>query len=151
MSIPVSILHIVHPGRSPRHARGARARRRVRALVAVVTAVALPTACAPRQAIIESEPGRGGQIAAGQEALRADLSRLASAQEEYEADNGFYAARTADLGFTASSGVRVDIIQGDRNGWSAVASSGEQECGLYEGDIRAPRSYLTDSGQVACR
>jgi hypothetical protein len=100
---------------------------------------------------VESEPGRSTPAAAGEATLRSDLLRLASAQEDYEADNGYYAARATDLGFTASSGVRVDIIQGDRNGWSAVAASGDAECGMYEGSIRSPRGYLTEAGTVMCR
>jgi hypothetical protein len=109
------------------------------------------SACAPRQAIVESEPGRGTPTAAGEATLRSDLLRLASAQEDYETANGYYAARATDLGFTASAGVRIDVIQGDRNGWSAVASSGDAECGMYEGDIRSPRGYLTEAGTVMCR
>lgn len=121
-------------------------------------AVAAFTGCAPREAVVESEPGRGAAPApAGDEdvqaTLRADLRMLADAQEEFEADNGYYAARTSDLGFTASAGVRLDIIQGDRNGWSAVAASTatDDECGMYAGDIRSPRGYLTSPGRAMCR
>lgn len=150
MSIPVSIRHIVHRRHPSRHGRAPR--RAVAPVLAVLlgSLVVLP-ACAPRQAIVESEPGRGTPTAAGEATLRSDLLRLASAQEDYEADNGYYAARVTDLGFTASSGARVDIIQGDRDGWSAVAASGDAECGMYEGGIRSPRGYLTEAGTVMCR
>ena len=76
---------------------------------------------------------------------------LAGEQEAFMADNGYYAARLTDLGVTASSGVRLSIIQGDRNGWSATATSGDAECAMYVGDVRSPRGYLTEPGQVACR
>lgn len=127
------------------------------ALVALV-AVAAFSGCAPREATVESEPGRGAVPApAGDEevqaTLRADLRMLGDAQDEFRADNGFYAARTSDLGFTASAGVRLDIIQGDRNGWSAIAASTatDYECGMYAGDVRSPRGYLTSPGRAMCR
>ena len=111
--------------------------------------------CAPRQAIVESEPNPGAPTASGDvlTTLRADLRDLADAQEEFRAAHGYYAARTSDLAFTASPGVRVDVIQGDRSGWSAVASrtSSDAECGMYQGGVRSPRGYLTESGVIGCR
>ena len=140
-----------------RHARHARAACRPgSAFVALVAATAF-IGCAPRQAIVESEPGRGAPAPAGDEqvqaTLRSDLRMLAGAQEESMADNGYYAARASDLGVTASPGVRLSVIQGDRNGWSAVAASTatDDECAMYQGDIRSPRGYLTSPGRVACR
>ena len=118
-------------------------------------ALGVLAACAPRQAIVESEPNPGAPTASGDvlTTLRADLRDLADAQESYRAARGYYAARTSDLAFTASPGVRVDVIQGDRSGWSAVASSttGDAECGMYQGDVRSPRGYLTESGLIGCR
>jgi len=140
----MSIQHILRSAPPTRH-------------VVVLAAVLALAGCAPRQAIVESEPGRGTPTTTGGEdvltALRSDLRMLAGAQEEYMADNGFYAARATDLGFTASPGVRVSIIQGDRNGWSAVAASTstDDECAMYAGDIRSPRAYLTSPGQAMCR
>lgn len=144
----MSIQHILRSAPRTRHQW---------ALVTVVAIAAL-TGCAPRQAIVESEPGRGGAPApSGGETvltvLRSDLRMLAGAQEEYRTDNGYYAARATDLGFTASPGVRVSIIQGDRSGWSAVAASTstDDECAMYAGDVRSPRGYLTSPGQAMCR
>ena len=152
MSIPMSIRHIVHRRPPSRHERPPR-RAVAPVFAALLGSLAALPACAPRQAIVESEPGRSTPTAAGEATLRSDLLRLASAQEDYEADNGYYAARATDLAFTASSGVRVDIIQGDRNGWSAVAASTatDDECGMYTGDIRSPRGYLTSPGTAMCR
>lgn len=110
--------------------------------------------CAPRQAVVESEPGRAAPSASDEETLatlRSDLRMLAGEQEEYAGENGYYAARLSDLGFTASPGVRISIIQGDRSGWSATASSGDAECATYAGDVRSPRAYLTEPGRIACR
>lgn len=119
-------------------------------------AVAAFMACAPRQAVVESEPNPGAPTADGTDVmttLRADLRDLADAQEAFRAERGYYAARTADLTFSASPGVRIDVIQGDRAGWSAVASSsvGDAECGMYQGEVRPPRGYLTESGVIGCR
>lgn len=145
MRIPMSFRHIVHRRRSSRHGRP------TVAPLPLAAAALLAAACAPRQAIVESEPGRAASAGAGQEVLRSDLRRLADAQETYRAANGYYAVRTGDLRFTASAGVRVDILQGDRGGWSAVAASGDAECGMYQGAVRPPRAYLSESGRVACR
>ena len=134
-----------------------RAKPPTRHVCVLVAAVLVLAGCAPRQAIVESEPGRGTPTTSGGEdvptTLRSDLRLLAGAQEEYLADNGYYAARATDLGFTASPGVRVSIIQGDRNGWSAVAASTstDDECAMYAGDVRSPRGYLTSPGQAMCR
>lgn len=145
----MSIRHIL--SRPPRRRQVGRG---TAVALAALGALAASAACAPRQAIVESEPGRAAPAPASQETLatlRSDLGSLAAAQEAYEADHGHYAARTADLGFTASSGVRVSIIQGDRNGWSATATSGDAECAVYVGDVRSPRGYLTRPGEIACR
>lgn len=153
----MSIHDILRSTPRSRHPRGVRFPGVAGAVVALVALAAL-TGCAPREAIVESEPGRGAAPApAGDEdvqaTLRSDLRMLAAAQQEFMTDNGYYAARAADLRFTASSGVRVSIIQGDRNGWSAVAASTatDDECGMYAGDVRSPRGYLTAPDRAMCR
>jgi len=147
----MSIHDILRSAPRSRHVRAARL-----PLVALA-AVAVCAGCAPREAIVESEPGRAAPTPSGGEAvlttLQSDLRMLAGAQEEFMSDNGYYAGRTSDLGFAASPGVRLNIIQGDRNGWSAVAASTstDDECAMYAGDIRSPRGYLTGPGRVMCR
>ncbi|MFQ5745908.1 MAG: hypothetical protein ACE5HF_01660 [Gemmatimonadota bacterium] len=116
--------------------------------IAVLGMVALSGACA-RQAIVGSEPGRGRSAAV--ESLRSDLTRLARDQASYFSRRSRYAATLEDLPFAPSPGVSLSIIQGDRNGFSAIASSGDQECALYDGGVRSPRSYATRPGVVACR
>lgn len=140
----------VHPAGRDRQARAPRL-----ALIALLAAGAF-VGCAPRQAIVESERNPGAPTAGGSDlltTLRVDLRDLADAQETFRAERGYYAARASDLAFTASPGVRVDVIQGDRAGWSGVASSasGDAECGMYQGEVRSPRSYLTESGVIGCR
>ena len=113
--------------------------------------VALGLGCGPRQAIVTSEPNPAARAGVGNEALTADLQRLREAQAEYRRDNGYYASSSSGLGFSSASGVRIDIIQGDRAGWSATATSGDFECALYEGEVRSPRGYLTEAGRIGCR
>jgi len=110
------------------------------------------TACAPRQAIIASDPPAGGPVTGvGDGPLMDDLTLVVEAQDAYFKANGVYADRSADLNLTPTEGVSIDIIQGDRNGFSAIARSGDFECAVYVGDVRAPRSYLTDVAEVGCR
>lgn len=153
----MSIHDILRSTPRSRHPRVPRFPGTALTLVALVAASVL-TGCAPREATVESDPGRAGAPApAGDEevqaTLRSDLRMLAGAQEEFMADNGYYAARTSDLGVTASAGVRLDIIQGDRNGWSAIAASTvtDDECAMYAGDVRSPRTYLTSPNSAMCR
>lgn len=147
----MNIHDILRPAPRSRHVRA------VRLPLVTLAAVAAITGCTPREAIVESEPGRAAPAPSGGQqmlaTLSSDLRMLAAAQEAFMADNGFYAARVSDLGFSASPGVRVNIIQGDRTGWSAVAASTstDDECAMYEGDIRSPRNYLSAPGRVMCR
>lgn len=109
------------------------------------------TGCA-RQAVVASEPGRPGAAGDALEStLRADLQRLLDAQRRYLEREGRYADGLPALGFAPSSGVTVYILQGDRAGFSAIASGGDAECGVYTGSVRAPRTYVTTPDTVGCR
>lgn len=116
--------------------------------MSILATVVLTGGCA-RQAIVGSEPGRGASAAL--ETLRSDLTRLARDQQSHLSRRSRYAATLDELTFLPSPGVSVSIIQGDRNGFSAVASTGDLECGIYDGGVRSPRSYATRPGVVACR
>ncbi len=108
--------------------------------------------CAPRQAIIATDPPAGGPVTGvGDGPLTEDLTLVVEAQEAYFRAHGVYADRATDLNLTPTEGVRIDIIQGDRNGFSAIARSGDFECAVYVGSVRAPRTYLTDVAEVGCR
>jgi hypothetical protein len=102
-----------------------------------------------RQAVVVSEPGVG--TAQAEATLRADLERLAEAQNGYYGGNGRYADALSELGLTPAIGVRIDVIQGDRDGFSAIGRAGDAECAVYLGDVRSPRSYLTRPDVVQCR
>ncbi|MFQ5890641.1 MAG: hypothetical protein ACE5JR_11395 [Gemmatimonadota bacterium] len=118
----------------------------------LLIAVAAATAGCARQAVVASEPGNPGAVRASVDAsLRADLARLAEAQRSYREREGRYADNLAALGFSPTAGVTVSILQGDRNGFSAIANSGDFECAVYSGSIRSPRSYVTSPDAIACR
>lgn len=117
----------------------------------VAIAALAASACGARQARVESEPNPGARAGVGNNVLTGDLGRVSDAQSAYWRSHERYAGQLSDLSFTPTTGVRVDLIQGDRNGWSAVASSGDFECSTYEGSVRSPRGYLTEAGTVRCR
>lgn len=117
----------------------------------VALAALAASGCGARQARVESEPNPGARSGVGNNVLTGDLGRVRDAQAAYWRSHERYAGQMSDLAFTPSTGVRVDLIQGDRNGWSAIATSGDFECGMYEGSVRSPRAYLTETGTVKCR
>lgn len=122
---------------------------RMQRLAIVFVAVGL--GCGPRQAVVTSDPNPAARTGVGNDVLMAELVRLQEAQAAFRRDNGYYASTASALGFAPVSGVRVDMLQGDRSGWSATAASGDFECAMYEGQVRSPRGYLTTAGNVACR
>jgi hypothetical protein len=133
---------------------------RLRTLVAAGAVVFGVTACASsREVVVGTDPGGSGTAAPTQTTgdvastanLEYELSRLVTAQKGYLEANGYYAADLASLEFTPGSGVRVDIIQGDSDGFSAIAKSGDAECAVFAGDVRSPRGYATSQDTPACR
>ncbi len=127
--------------------------------LAVLVVGASTAGCAKREVYVGTSPGAatpsGGQAAGGpavsNQSLLSELQRLSTAQRAFFDQNEYFAADTQSLGFTPASGVRVDVIQGDTNGFSAIARSGEAECAVYSGDVRSPRSYLSAPDVAACR
>ena len=128
--------------------------RRMLSCAAVAAAVVL-AGCA-RQAVVSSEPGQGptaadGGSVVGTNVLTEELGRFAAAEEAYRDAHGGFAADLGTMGFTPARGVRLDVIQGDQNGFSGIASSGESECAIFGGNVRSPRGYATTPGVAACR
>ncbi len=132
----------------------------LKALTAAAVVAFGVTACASsRQVIVGTDPGGTGTSGAAQPTgsgastatLQSELSRLATAQKAYFASNDYYAADLGSLGFTPGSGVRIDLIQGDSDGFSAIAKSGDAECAVFVGGVRSPRSYATSPDVPACR
>ncbi len=123
-------------------------KRRERALIA---GLALLAAACSRQAVVGSSPGTpgtGGSVAA---TLRTDLGSLHAAEERYFAANARYTNQLDKLDFAASPGVDVSIIQGDRRGYSAIATGDGRECAVFGGEARPPRGYVSQPGRVGCR
>lgn len=118
------------------------------------------TACASsRQVIVGTDTTGAGASGAAQQAgasvstasLQSELSRLVTAQKAYFEANDYYAADLGSLDFKPATGVRIDLIQGDSDGFSAVAGSGGAECAVFVGGVRSPRSYATSPDVPACR
>lgn len=118
----------------------------------LIVTVLLATGCAPRRARVETDP-RGGEEARRQlEALaRTDLDTLRRAEAAHFAEAGAYTYDTELLGFAASPGVRVSVLEATDGGFSALAQAGSIECGLFVGTADSPRSYARTSGVVSCR
>lgn len=126
-------------------------RRRVARVVSVGVLLGL-SACTPRTAVVETDP-RGGAEARRQleAAARTDLDRLRRLQEDYHGETGRYTYEADALGFEPSAGIRVSVLEATVDGFSAVATAGSAECGLYVGSAEPPRSYTTAAAVVACR
>lgn len=118
------------------------------------------SACASsREVVVGTDPGGTGATAGAQTtgaavsnaSLEYELSRLVTAQKAYFEANDYYAADLGSIDFTPGSGVRVDLIQGDSDGFSAIAKSETGECAVFVGDVRSPRGYANTPEVPACR
>lgn len=133
---------------------------RLKALIAAgVLAVAVSACASSREVVVGTDPGGSGTTDAAQSSgaavstasLESELYRLVTVQKTYFEANDYYAADLGSLDFTPGSGVRIDLIQGDSDGFSAIAKSGDAECAVYVGDIRSPRGYVASQEVPACR
>lgn len=118
---------------------------------ALIACLALAAAACSRQAVVGSSPGAPGTSGSVEATLRTDLESLHAAEERYLAANARYTNRLNQLDFAASPGVDVSIIQGDRRGYSAIATGGDRECAVFGGEARPPRGYVSQPGRVSCR
>ncbi len=127
-------------------------RRRILLLVALVGVAGCASS---REVVVGTDPGASGATAGdegvGSARIQSELARLMTAQGAFFDENGYYASDLGTLDFQAAPGVRVDLIQGDRDGFSAIARSGDVECAVYSGDVRPPRGYLAAPDRSACR
>jgi len=71
-----------------------------------------------------------------------DFRNLGAAQERYFQLNREYATDLADIDFTTSVGVELEVTEATVNGWAAIGTheslSADQGCGIYMGDAAAP-------------
>jgi prepilin-type N-terminal cleavage/methylation domain-containing protein len=85
-------------------------------------------------------------------ALKSDLRNLATAEEDYFASANTYTATIAQLTFTRSPHVRVDIPEATAAGWRATAtysSAPHLTCELYYGNASGATT-ATREGVVTC-
>lgn len=127
-----------------------------RIFLAVLAAVIL-AGCGPRTVVVgtDTSPASSGanQVndRANDEVLQEELNRFADSQEEYYTEHDRFADSSDRLGFAPRGGIKLDVLQGDQAGYSAIARFGDSECGIFSGDVRAPRSYVTRAGVADCR
>jgi hypothetical protein len=133
---------------------------RITALIAAgVLAVGVSACASSREVVVGTDPGGSGATGGAQStgaavstaSLESELYRLVTAQKAYFEANDYYASDLKSIDFTPGSGVRLDLIQGDSDGFSAIAKSGDAECAVYVGDIRSPRGYASSQEVPACR
>jgi prepilin-type N-terminal cleavage/methylation domain-containing protein len=71
-----------------------------------------------------------------------DFRNLGAAQERYFQLNQAYATDLADIDFTTSNGVELEVTEATVNGWAATGThqslADDQGCGIYIGDAAAP-------------
>ena len=86
------------------------------------------------------------------QAVRADLQRLATAQDSLRARQGRYGRSLAALGFTPSAHVRLEIVSVTDDGFAATGTHAQVNgtCGLYVGSVPAPLRQMKE-GEVTCQ
>lgn len=82
---------------------------------------------------------------------RAVLAEVARAQTEYRAAHGRYTASLRALGLQRPADVEVRITAEGAGGYAAVALAASEECAVFHGSARPPRSYARTAGRIACR
>ena len=136
-----------------------KAKRLTTLIAASLLAVGTSACASSREVVVGTDPGGSGTTGAAQTtgqavstaSLTSELSRLVTTQKAYFEANDYYAADLGSLDFTPGSGVRVDLIQGDSDGFSAIAKSGDAECAVFVGNVRSPRGYASSPDVPACR
>lgn len=82
---------------------------------------------------------------------RAVLREVARAQTEYRAAHGRYTASLRALRLRRPPDVDVLIMAEGAAGYGAVALAPAEECAVFHGSARPPRSYARTAGRIACR
>jgi len=94
----------------------------------------------PRE-LVSPEPSRARIF----QTMRSDLERLRGREEEHYRARGEYTGTPADMGFSASEGIRVAIIA-TPSGWSGAATYLEYPadvgCAVYVGAVSPPRTPI---------
>ena len=82
---------------------------------------------------------------------RTVLQDVARAQTEYRASHGRYTASLRALGLRRPPDVDVRITAQGADGYAGVALASTEECAVFHGSARPPRSYARAAGRIACR
>ncbi len=82
---------------------------------------------------------------------RAVLRQVERAEADYRAAHGRYTASLAALDIERPAGVDVRIVAEGAAGYSAVAIADAEECAVFHGTARAPRTWARTPGRIACR
>ena len=126
--------------------------RTTRGLILATAILALLTTGCSRNVVVGSEPsGATGSSENVEANLQNTLASFATAQRQYREIHGRYATNASDLTYVTPAEVRIDVIQGDRVGYSAIATQGDSECAVFGGDARPPRGYVSSKDTPACR
>ena len=84
--------------------------------------------------------------------MQSDLRNVATAQENYFADNAAYTTTVGNLSFNISESVTVSIPVATGSGWRATASHASvtgRECELYYGSASGASTAISE-GSVMC-
>ena len=76
---------------------------------------------------------------------------VVTAQASYRGAHGRYTASLRELGIDRVPRVDVRIVAEGARGFSVVAVSADEECAVFHGTARPPRSYARTAARVTCR
>ena len=82
---------------------------------------------------------------------RAVLRDVERAEAAYRADHGRYTASLSALRVERVRGVDVRIAATGAAGYSAMAIADAEECAVYHGRARPPRTWVSAPGRIVCR
>jgi hypothetical protein len=83
--------------------------------------------------------------------VRQVVQQVATAEAAYRAAHGRYTASLRELGIERTRSVDVRIVAEGARGFSVVAVGADEECAVFHGTARSPRSYARTSARIACR
>lgn len=83
--------------------------------------------------------------------IRQVVQQVATAEAAYRAAHGRYTASLRELGIERTRSVDVRIVAEGARGFSVVAVGADEECAVFHGTARAPRSYARTAARISCR
>jgi hypothetical protein len=83
--------------------------------------------------------------------VRQVVQQVATAEAAYRAAHGRYTASLRELGIERTRSVDVRIVAEGARGFSVVAVGADEECAVFHGTARSPRSYARTAARVSCR